>query len=363
MSPAIVETTYLAEAFQPAIYKPSEGITEWKCPSNIALVKYWGKKNDQKPANPSLSVTLTNCFTSLTSDYSIKPGAPFKLEFLFEGKQNPQFEDRIVSYFRKLIPYFPFINNLHIKLESCNSFPHSSGIASSASFFGALALVVCSMQNNEETLTTDFFRKASFMARLGSGSACRSVFGGLTLWGETPFILGSSDEYALPVEDKGQVLSALRDSVLVVSSGAKSVSSSRGHELMIKHPLREARIGQAERNLERILSALNSGEMNDLMNVTETEALTLHALMMTSDPGYMLIRPETFEIIIRIKEFRRQTGIPVGFTLDAGPNVHVLYPDSTKAGVITFIEKELTGYCENGKVIHDLAGNGPLKIR
>jgi diphosphomevalonate decarboxylase len=362
MPPGILEKTYLAEAFQPAILKPSEGIIEWKCPSNIALVKYWGKKHDQLPVNPSMSVTLTKCSTSLRADYTMQPDAPFKLEFLFEGKPNPLFEDRIASYFRKLIPYFPIINNLHIKLESSNSFPHSSGIASSASFFGAMALVVCSIQPSGGAHTPDFFRKASFMARLGSGSACRSVFGGLSVWGETSLVKESSDEAALPLTDKSRFLAGFRDSVLIVSAGTKSVSSSHGHELMKNHPFREARMGQSRQNLDRILRALNSGDMNDFLDVTETEALTLHALMMTSDPGYILIRPETLEIITRIREFRRRTGNAVGFTLDAGPNVHVLYPESSGEIVMQFIEKELLDFCEGGKVIHDVAGAGPVKI-
>lgn len=92
------------------------------------------------------------------------------------------------------------------------------------------------------------------------------------------------------------------------------------------------------------------------------EALTLHALMMASKPPYILMHPNTLEVINKIRTFRQENNVPVYFTLDAGPNVHILYPHNVKDMVTHFIEEELVYLCENGRVIHDNVGKGPRKI-
>ena len=115
------------------------GSTNWMSPSNIALIKYWGKKDLQTPINPSLSFTLKQCYTETSVSY--KPSkSGFKYEFLFEGKSKPHFKKKLDKYFERIIPYLPFLNQLSIKIDSKNTFPHSSGIASSASAFSALSL-------------------------------------------------------------------------------------------------------------------------------------------------------------------------------------------------------------------------------
>jgi diphosphomevalonate decarboxylase len=208
-----------------------------------------------------------------------------------------------------------------------------------------------------------FYRKASGCARLGSGSACRSVFGGFVLWGYTPEYPESADEEAIPVNnDIDPVFVDIRNSILVVSSGIKEVSSSKGHALMKNHPFGSARMKLANINLHRLLKALTTGDMNEFIDVVENEALTIHALMLSSNPGYLLLKPGTLEIIERVKKFRHQTGIPAGFSLDAGPNVHLIYPVLYESKVRIFIDEELKKYCEKGLVIHDHAGMGPVRL-
>ena len=94
----------------------------------------------------------------------------------------------------------------------------------------------------------------------------------------------------------------------------------------------------------------------------ESEALTLHAMMMTSMPYFMLMKPDTLEIIQKIWQYREETKTPVCFTLDAGANVHLLYPSSEKDKVQTFIKDNLAQHCENGQYIHDQVGAGAIKI-
>ena len=178
----------------------------FKAPSNIALVKYWGKKGEQLPANPSISFTLSHCYTETSIAYqrrsasSIAANAPFSFDFSFDGQPKPSFHPKIEAFFARIAPYLPFLTDYHFSIHSHNSFPHSSGIASSASAMAALS--VCLMQVARELGHTyseeEFWQKASFLARLGSGSACRSVKGSIVVWGQHPSIEGSSDDYGIP---------------------------------------------------------------------------------------------------------------------------------------------------------------------
>lgn len=345
--------------------KSIKGKTAWQCPANIALVKYWGKEAMQKPMNPSLSFTLTDCYTTMGVNYYYDAQQTFHLDFRFNNKSNPAFSERLTRYFKIIAPYMPFLNNTSLKINASNSFPHSAGIASSASSFGALALNLCSIEEAVNGAIYDpgeFFRKASFLARLGSGSAARSVYGGYVLWGATSIDQHSSDEVAVPLSTEiSQVFHNLRDSILIVSSAPKPMSSSAGHKLMTDHPYRQARVGQANQNIDHIIKAMQNGKMNDFIEIAEEEALSLHALIQSSSSPVFMVKPNTIAIINHIWNVRKTTGLPVGFTLDAGPNVHVIYPVTIMDKVKAFIEKDLRQYCENGAIIHDKAGGGPVK--
>ncbi|MGB5500142.1 MAG: diphosphomevalonate decarboxylase, partial [Maribacter sp.] len=176
-----------------------QGKVTYKAPSNIALVKYWGKKADQIPANPSISFTLDACVTTTTISY-VKLNTKsddFSFELFFEGKPKEDFKPKIQTFFTRIEEYVPFLKEYHLKIETSNSFPHSSGIASSASGMAALALCLLYMEKEmNPEMDDDFFNhKASFLARLGSGSACRSIEGDLIQWGEHKDTAGSSDLY------------------------------------------------------------------------------------------------------------------------------------------------------------------------
>jgi diphosphomevalonate decarboxylase len=218
-------------------------------------------------------------------------------------------------------------------------------------FFGTL-------QNEEE-----FRRKASYIARLGSGSASRSVYGGLVIWGEAEGVPGTSDEYGFPVnEGIHEIFSGYQDTILLVDAGEKKVSSRVGHGLMEGNPFAMERFSQARRNLKVLLQALRTGDTETFIRITESEALTLHAMMMTSQPYFLLMKPNTLQIIERIFAFREKTGLPLSFTLDAGPNVHMLYPAAIKAEVKHFIDNELLPFLSSNAYIEDEVGKGPEKI-
>lgn len=321
--------------------------------SNIAIVKYWGKHGTQLPNNPSISFTLSNCFTETKITYS--ENESMSLEFYFEGNENPAFKAKIEKYLNENRRYFSFLNNLDLKIESYNSFPHSSGIASSASSMSAL--IMCLLEIKYKDAKIDL-REASYLSRLASGSAARSVYPTMTLWGKTPSLPESSDEYAIPIGEMiNPVFKTYHDSILIVSSKEKSVSSRAGHSLMDNHPMAESRYATARKNTEDLLTILKQGDLEGFIRITESEANQLHDLMSTSTPSYTLKEPNTIRIIDEILNFRKDTGLPVCYTLDAGPNVHLLYPDSCSKEVHTFIEENLKNYCFDNKYIDDIVSS------
>lgn len=344
----------------------NSGSVSWESPSNIALIKYWGKKGNQLPCNPSISMSLKNSLTRTKLTYKPK-GDGDQLSFLFEGKKQVLFEQRIAKFFESLHSQFEFLKDFQLSISSENTFPHSTGIASSASAMSSLALCLCSM---EEEITgvqeekAEFYRKASLIARLGSGSASRSVYGGFVTWGESNSFFKSSDEYAVPfLQYTHPVFQDFQDAILLVSSKKKEVSSSAGHQLMVNHPYATARFAQANSHFERMLGVLRSGNLEEFIEIMENEALSLHGLMMNSTPSFTLLKPNTLELIERIRSFRLSSHIPIGFTLDAGPNIHLMYPKSEKEKVVLFIDSDLSQFLENGKYIVDEKGEGPQKIK
>lgn len=339
----------------------------WQSPSNIALIKYWGKLPVQIPMNPSISFTLNSSYTETTVGYKIKTdNTATNATFLFEGKPNPAFQKRINNFLHQISTYVPVLKNLELHIESKNSFPHSSGIASSASAMSALALCLVSIEQkitgNLATFT-DFYRKSSFIARIGSGSAARSVYEGYTLWGETNHHKYSSNDYAIPINNRvHEVFKAYADAILIVSDQSKKVSSSTGHALMVDHPYRKAKLENSLINTQRMLDILKAGEQNDFALLTESEAMHLHAMMMTSNPYYLLMEPNTLAIIQKIKRYRENTKIPVCFTLDAGANVHFIYPKNEQENIRPFIEQQLLPLTVNNLWIDDSVGKGPKKV-
>jgi len=345
------------------------GTVKWQSPSNLAIIKYWGKFGSQFPRNTSISFTLDKAHTITQLIYDAKDVQDelISLSFIFDGKQNEAFGNKINTFLSKISKdYFPFLKSYHLHFDSFNSFPHSSGIASSASGMSALALCLCTMENELfGTLENSalFYRKASYIARLGSGSACRSIFPHMALWGKHPDIEGSSNEIAIPYKDKiHPVFKNYHDDILILSSKEKSVSSTAGHALMDNNPYSESRYKQANERMITLLKALEEGNTQVFGEIAEAEALTLHALMLCSEPSYMLIDPKSVEVINLVRQYRLESNIPVYFSLDAGPNIHLLYPDEYKSQVSLFVEDQIKPLCYEQKIIYDQVGLGPKQL-
>ena len=317
--------------------------------------------------NPSVSFTLDASATRTELRFQKKEEASDSpsFEVFLDGIPAPHFREKIQSFFDRILPYQPFLSRYTFEIHTENTFPHSSGIASSASGMAALALCLMELERaiypdlNPEYCNT----KASFLARLGSGSAARSVGGKLVHWGTQDSVPGSSDlfgiSYPLPVHP---VFGTFQDTILLVDKGQKKVSSTAGHGLMRGHPYAKARFDQARSRIDALEPIFREGDLGAFIELVESEALTLHAMMMSSSPYYILMKPATLQIIEHIWEFRRSEDEPVCFTLDAGANVHVLYPEERRKKVYEFIQEALLPFCQDRQHICDRVGEGPKTL-
>ena len=339
-------------------FQISNQLVSASCPSNIALIKYWGKYENQIPANPSISYTLNHCRTNTTMEFFA--GEDFSVQTFLAGNEEQKFAEKIEKYFKNIEPYLPWVLKGKYIIKTENTFPHSSGIASSASGFGAIAKCLMNLDeifnsNNQQPEFTN--QKASFLARLGSGSACRSLYEGLVVWGKTAEVEGSSDLFAVPYnnDEIHPIFRNFNDWVLLIHEGQKSVSSTVGHGLMNTNPYAERRFQEAHENFTKLKTILSSGDMEGFIKLVEHEALTLHAMMMMSEPAFILMQTGTLQVINKIWDFRKITGLALFFTLDAGANVHLLFPNDIDNDRITdFIQTELIPLTQKGGVVKDV---------
>lgn len=286
-------------------------------------------------------------------------GETFAVQTYLSGTEEPKFAEKIEKYFRNIEEFLPWILKGKYIIRTENTFPHSSGIASSASGFGAIAKCLMEFEQQFSGIQDEDFKlkKASFLARMGSGSACRSLYDGLAVWGKTKEVENSSDLYAVqyPNDEIHSVFRNFNDWVLLIHEGEKSVSSTVGHGLMNTNPYAERRFQEAHENFETLKRVLKNGDMQNFIKLVEHEALTLHAMMMMSDPAFILMKTGTLEVINKIWEFRKETGLALFFTLDAGANVHLLFPaDKGEDQIKEFIIKELLQYTQNNGLVKDV---------
>lgn len=301
-------------------------------------------------------MTLEKCRSHFTIEMSERENSDALIsEFQFENQEHEQFKKRLEKYLNSVTDIIPQVKDHNFKISSYNTFPHSTGIASSASAMSAFCTGIEALLTQSESVTELDIKKVSMLARLASGSACRSVLENYAIWGEHNDLEGSSNDHAILLESFHENFSQMCDSILVVDAAEKAVSSSQGHELMHQHPYKEARIEQANKNISEVLQAMQIGDYEKFGEILELEALTLHALMMSSTPSFVLLRPDSLAIIEAIRNFRAETKLPLYFTIDAGPNMHLIYPESIRSKVDEFIQSISSTYINR---IDDIIGTG-----
>jgi diphosphomevalonate decarboxylase len=337
-----------------------KGKISYSSPSNIAIIKYWGKEpGDQIPMNPSLSMTLDTCRSFTAVEYEVRKGSEPFIEVIFEGKRAIEIEAKLQRWFTKISYFFSWLNYTSLKINSHNNFPHSAGIASSASGMSTMAMCLCAIDAHVNNGAMPDLNLQSNISRLGSGSASRSVMGPWVIWGETELFPDASNDYAVVVPDVHNDFLNLNDTIVVVDKEPKRISSRDGHTFMELHPWRKGRIDQVKQNMPLLLKALSQGDWTLFQRVTENEALSLHGLMLASEGGIMLWRGNTIEWMHYLRDQRKKTGTPLTFTLDAGANLHVLYPQSAANDVHKILNESPVPSLE---IIHDKTGTGPEKL-
>ena len=280
---------------------------------NIAFIKYWGNRDHEYriPASGSISMNLEGLITRTTVRFAPEMRAD---HLVLHGEE---VGGAALERVRRVLDAVRRIAGLDWRAEvrSENNFPTGAGIASSASAFAALAVAAAGAAGLD--LPT---RDLSRLARLGSGSACRSVPAGFVEW-----LAGESDADSYAVSIAPPEHWALVDCIAIVSAEHKQVGSSAGHRLAETSALQGIRIATAEERLDACRRAILNRDYDALAAVTELDCHLMHAVMQTSTPRLLYWEPATVAVMRAVIRWRAG-GLPVAYTIDAGPNVHVITP-------------------------------------
>jgi len=288
--------------------------------ANIAFIKYWGKQDAELnlPANSSLSMNLDKLTTVTTVEFS--PDHDDDVVILDGREERGAARQRIVTHLDRVRAMAGMPDRA--KVISRNSFPTGVGLASSASGFAALSLAAskaAGLELNEKEL--------SILARFGSGSACRSVPGGFTEWTAVTRSEESFAEQIAPPEHWD-----LRDVIAIVSRAHKRIGSTEGHSLATTSHLHHARVASVTDRLAQAKAALLGKDLATLGRLIEEDAVSMHAVMMTSRPSIFYWLPSSMRLIHKVQSWRTE-GLEVYFTFDAGPNAHLICQAADQAEV------------------------------
>ena len=288
--------------------------------ANIAFVKYWGVVNPHLniPANGSLSMTLSHAHSTTTVAWMDGPSGDEDDVVVIDGQERSgAVRRRTVSHLNRIRAAAGI--GWRARVESRNSFPASAGIASSASGFCALTMAAFQALAHGGLSNTPDHRFQARLARLASGSACRSFEAGFVEWSA-----GHDDATSAPRQVAGPEHWPLHDVVAVLDAGPKSVSSHDGHRLASTSPLQDERIRQVQSHLHTARRAVKARDLKMLGETSERDAMLMHAVMLSSAPPLLFLNAQAVELMHRIRSWRQRDGLEAYFTVDAGPNIHVL---------------------------------------
>ena len=279
-------------------------------PSNIAFIKYWGKKDEKLklPENGSISMNLDNLTTTTTVEFDSK----YKKDLIIiNNKIDSKESDRVIGQLnlvRKEANIFE-----KAKVVSNNNFPDGTGLSSSASGFAALTLAAvkaAGLNLNEKEL--------SILARQGSGSACRSIPDGFVEW-----LDGSTSDSSYARSLYPQNYWKIVDVVAIVSQEKKDISSTAGQQLVTTSPFFSARLSRIKEKISRFKKILKDKNFTELGELIEEEAIELHTIMLTSKPSLIYWLPETVKLMKEVKKWRSD-GLEEYFTVNTGQDIHLI---------------------------------------
>jgi len=287
-----------------------------QAPANIALIKYMGKLDESLniPANPSLSYTLNKLQTNVqleTQTFDQDCWEPLNIPGAEPFDLNPAAQARFLNHLGRIKSYFDYRGGFIVR--SSNNFPHSSGLASSASSFAALTK--CAVQALAELTQKPLpsVEEQAQLSRLGSGSSCRSFFPTWALWEKD-----SVKAIHLPYEH-------LIHEVILVSHAEKKIGSGKAHQLIKTSPLYQGRIERASNNLKQLLHAFELQSWEEAFNITWREFHDMHALFSSSTPSFHYMTPTSKKVLKLLQDLWHHHADGPLVTMDAGPNIHLLY--------------------------------------
>lgn len=307
---------------------------------NIALIKYWGNRNNELrlPAADSLSITLDSPHTTV----EVEPSDTFTMRSFDEtGKEKVQTATsiaRLKNHFDLTQAYLESTNRLdecteHVSVVIRSQIPPSIGIASSAAVFSCLAEAYAGLLA-EQPLTRE---QISIIARLGSGSAARSVMGGFVALKNTGGDeIGSASTMQIAPADHW----ALHDIILVPDQKEKKVGSTEGHAMAATSPLFAERIKHIPRRMQECIDAILTKNFEKLQRVAEEDTLDMHRVMQTQNPPLNYLSDETHRIIGEIESLRKNEHLEVLYTMDAGPTVHLICTEDARGKVEQFAQAQ-----------------------
>lgn len=309
-----------------------------KANANIALIKYWGKENEELiiPNTSSLSLSLDALYTETKVSFIDSKKDKFYLNGQEQGEDELKKISKYIDLFRNLAK-----SDKRVLVESYNHVPTAAGLASSASAYAALATALNALF---ETKLSQ--KDLSIMARRGSGSASRSIYGGIVEWEK-----GHDNEssFAKKIDNPGLDMAMI---IVLVNKNKKSISSRQAMKTtMASSPLYESYIKHSKKDLEAIKEALKNKDFKKIGEITEHNAMQMHATIISSNPPIIYFEEDSIKAINKVRELRTK-GIPAYFTMDAGPNVKILIQ---KADTDKVMEDLLKDYKESELIYSDIA--------
>lgn len=321
-------------------------------PSNIAFLKYWGKDGQQWPSNDSISMTLSKCKT-ITQATLLHVGESDHVQL------NGKYISADSRHGSKIYRHLQFLREnvdtgLALAVETSNTFPLASGIASSASGIAALtiaALACWTRSSNLNALADAGFSRTRLadLARQGSGSACRSLWGGIVKW-ERSTSPAAQRTYQLMQENEWE----LADLIVYPSTvRSKDVSSSAGHQRAKSSPLFALRMQGMAEKVAYFQQALRQRDFAQLGMLMESEALEFIQVMATSSPPLSYLTQDLYDLLAYVRECRHRE--QAYFTVDAGAAVHIICLASAAMGLRQKIQRNFP----NVMIIVDKIGGEP----
>ncbi len=308
---------------------------------NIAFIKYWGNRHEdlRLPAADSLSMTLNSPHVKVTIDHS--PELDIH-SFEVDGKEKDMTMQALTRIKKHLDLTKQYLANLgspdliphSVSLHIHSVIPPSIGLASSAAVFSCLAEAYAGLVKVKRELTRE---QISIIARMGSGSAARSVYGGYSALQAGQ---GDSMDAAKAVQIAPETHWMLYDIIMMPSDQEKKYGSTEGHSFANSSPLFANRLSQMPRRQQMCVEAIQNKDFEKLQAVSEEDALDMHEVMRTSTPELHYLTQDSLRIIDAIQSYRKTKHLPVLYTMDAGPTVHLICTEEAKDEVLHFAHEE-----------------------